>query len=131
MPLCNISVRFLYFQQHIRPCCTSERQHKKHKADPVQMICDTTKTPETSLFPHRCRSNINWRDCIVRICCPPELTSKTIQMPFHNLVPFPDHSNAFCLCDTKHKNAYPQTSYSDLRISAHRVTWNQRSVLLP
>ena len=58
MPLCNISVRFLYFQQHIRPCCTSVQQHKKHKADPVQMICDTTKTPATNLFPRRCHNSI-------------------------------------------------------------------------
>ena len=79
-------------------------------AVPVQMIFDTTKTPATNLSPRRCRNNIGWQDCTERICFPLLPISKTNQMPERNLAPFLNHSNAFCLCDTKRKNAYPQVS---------------------
>ena len=48
----------------------------------VQMICDTTKTPATNLFPRRFRSNTDCPDCTERIYYPLLLILKTIQTLF-------------------------------------------------
>ena len=109
---CNIFVRFLHFDIHILPYCTSVQSHTKHKAVPAKMIFDTTETPAINLFPRRCRNNIGWRDCTEQICFPLLPISETNQMLFHDLVLYLTHSNAFCQCDTKRKNAYPQASLS-------------------